>query len=186
MEMQTKFTVADCLQIATGDPLINKIVVLDSESKPQSINNQLYFCTGINSELVSAVSLADGEIVTLNRGNLLGFLKPGLLPDSARLQLSQLRPASSLVNQSQTSDYLGYCFLPDGRYASGVPLANAKDVMDYIEMQKDYQYRVMICDSEDFAVMETVDAKLVYPTEEMLDTFASGFEQQTGEMSMNG
>jgi hypothetical protein len=186
MVKQATFSAADCLRISTDDQLINKVLVVNSESQQQGADNQLYFCRGNEGELLYAVSLADGEIGTLKRSSILGILKPDLLPDSARLQLSQLRPVSSSESQSQASDYFGYCFLQDGRYASGVPLANVKDVMDFVEVQKGYQYRVLICDSEDFAVMETVDGKLVYPTEEMLDTFAARLEQQTEEMSMNG
>lgn len=60
--------------------------------------------------------------------------------------------------RSHEPQYSGYCFLPDGRYTSGVWLCNAKD---YIEMQKDYQHRMMICDRDDFCVFEMIDNRNV-------------------------
>lgn len=40
--------------------------------------------------------------------------------------------------------------------------------MDYVEMQKPYQHKVMLCDRDDFCVMEVVDGKMVFPDEETL------------------
>jgi len=40
--------------------------------------------------------------------------------------------------------------------------------MDYVEMQKLYQHRVMLCDRDDFCVMEVVDGEMVSPDEETL------------------
>ena len=43
--------------------------------------------------------------------------------------------------------------------------------MDYIKLQKMYQHRVLICDRDDFAVMEIVEGKLVFPDEQTLQEF---------------
>ena len=51
----------------------------------------------------------------------------------------------------------------------------------YVEMQKPYQHRVLICDRDDFAVMEVIDGKLIYPDEQTLAGFRQG---QGGEMTM--
>ena len=37
--------------------------------------------------------------------------------------------------------------------------------MDYVEMQKPYQHKVMLCDRDDFSVMEVVAGKMVFPDE---------------------
>lgn len=37
--------------------------------------------------------------------------------------------------------------------------------MDYVEMQKPYQHKVMLCDRDDFCVMEVVAGKMVFPDE---------------------
>ena len=58
--------------------------------------------------------------------------------------------------------------LEDGRYAAGVWLCSEKEAMDYVEMQKPYQHKVMLCDRDDFCVMEVVAGKLVFPDEETL------------------
>ena len=51
-------------------------------------------------------------------------------------------------------------------------------------MQKPYQHRVLICDREDFAVMEVVEGQLIYPTPEALETFRQGEQKQSGGMEM--
>lgn len=51
-------------------------------------------------------------------------------------------------------------------------------------MQKDYQHRVMVCDSDDFCVFEMVEGKLIYPTPEALEEFRRGSQEQGGGMEL--
>ena len=48
-------------------------------------------------------------------------------------------------------------------------------------MQKDYQHRVLICDRDDFAVMEIVEGKLVFPSQQDLQAF---LQQSEGGIQM--
>jgi hypothetical protein len=186
MEKYMEFTAADCLIPGSAEEFVGKVVVESPSSPPHEIQGQLYFCTSIEKEKLSAVSLTDGDIVKIDRHDMLGILKPELLPDSAKLQLSQIRPGCASNLRENEPQYTGYCFLQNGRYASGVALHNQKEVEAYIDMQKDYQHRVMVCDHEDFSVFEMVDGKLIYPSEEMLAEFAARQEQQAdGGMQMN-
>jgi hypothetical protein len=131
-----------------------------------------------------AISLADGERVRWNRSDVLGILKPELLPDEARLHLSQIRPDGALDPRQHTPKYSGYSFLPDGRYTSGVLLCNEQEAVDYIEMQKDYQHRVMVCDSDDFCVFEMVEGKLIHPSPEALEQLRGERREQSGGMEL--
>ena len=110
----------------------------------------------------------------------MGIAKPEILTDHARLQLSQIRPAGALDLKSHQPQYSGYCFLPDGRYTSGVWLCSQKEMQEFIEMQMDYQHRIMICDRNDFCVFEMQEGKLLYPTQEMLETHQKEQEQNGG------
>lgn len=186
MSEKTLFTQEDCLQTGYDISIDGKVIVLKASALPESLReakHQLYFCIGGNGSnpnhigrSIFTVSLADGEKIRWNRSDVLGVLKPELLPDHARLQLSQIRPSGALDLKSNEPQYSGYCFLPDGRYTSGVWLCNAKEVQDYIEMQKDYQHRVMICDRDDFCVFEMIEGNLIHPSPEALE--ASRKEQQ--------
>lgn len=186
MSEKTLFTNEDCLQTGYDISIDGKVIVLKASALPESLReakHQLYFCTGGNGSnpnpigrSIFTVSLADGEKIRWNRSDVLGVIKPELLPDHARLQLSQIRPSGALDLKSNEPQYSGYCFLPDGRYTSGVWLCNAKEVQDYIEMQKDYQHRVMICDRDDFCVFEMIEGNLSHPSPEALE--ASRKEQQ--------
>ena len=46
-----------------------------------------------------------------------------------------------------------------------------EEVWSYARMQKDYQYRVLICDRDDFAVLEFVKGMLVFPDQQDLQKF---------------
>lgn len=191
MNEKMLFTQEDCLQTGYGMSIDGKVIVLNPTSLTEGLRqakHQLYFCYGGNGSkpnpvghAVFAVSLAEGEKIRWNRSDVLGILKPELLPEYARLQLSQIRPADALDLKSHEPQYSGYCFLPDGRYTSGVWLCSAKEVQDYIEMQKEYQHRVMICDRDDFCVLEMIDGELIYPSPEILKAF---FKEQQEQGSM--
>lgn len=190
MSEEALFTQEDCLRIGYDMPINGKVIVIHPSALPEEYRNtkhQLYLCTGGNGSnpypigrSVFTVSLADGEQVRWNRSDVLGIAKPDILSDHARLQLSQIRPAGAPDLKSHEPQYSGYCFLPDGRYTSGVWLCSAKEVQDYIEMQKDYQYRVMICDRDDFCVFEMIDGKLIHPSMEAMETLKKEQQEQDG------
>ena len=156
-----------------------KVVVL-SQDTPEG---QLYFCLCGNGAGANAsgsalflISLRTGEFALKKRSEVIGILNPELLPDSAKLQLSQIRPVGALDLKNYEPKYSGYSFLPDGRYASGVWLCTEQEALDYVEMQKPYQHRIMICDRDDFCVLELQEGRLLHPTEEAIEAFrqASG------------
>jgi len=180
----------DCLRTGYDMSIVGKVIVLHPSALPEGFRqakHQLYFCTGGNGSnpnpigrAIFTVSLAEGEKIRWNRSDILGILKPELLPEYARLQLSQIRPNGALDLKYHEPRYSGYCFLPDGRYTSGVSLCSAKEVRDYIEMQKDYQHRVMICDREDFCVFEMIAGQIVHPSPEAMEAFLKEQQEQGG------
>ena len=102
--------------------------------------------------------------------------------------LSQQRTATvqelceALDLHGHSPEYSGYSFLPDGRYASGVWLANPEEVWSYVMMQKDYQYRILICDRDDFAVLEMLEGRMIFPDVQSLEQFQQA--QKDGGMEM--
>lgn len=189
METKQLYTPNDYEAIKREDSIACKVVVLDRQVLPEGYSNQLFFCTGghgaeadVIGETVFLVSLSDGEFGRWRRTDAAGILKPGLLPDSARLQLSQIRPPGAKDLREHEPSYSGYCFLPDGRYASGVWLCDEKEVMDYVELQKPYQYHIKICDRLEFCVMEIKEQKLIFPSQEELQAFAG--QEETGGLEM--
>lgn len=190
MKENMLFTPLDCRQIGYDFSIAGKVVILCASSMPEndrSAENQLYFCTGgfgskpnPSGRAVFAVSLENGEQTRWNRSDIMGIAKPEILTDHARLQLSQIRPAGALDLKSHQPQYSGYCFLPDGRYTSGVWLCSQKEMQEFIEMQMDYQHRIMICDRNDFCVFEMQEGKLLYPTQEMLEAHQKEQEQNGG------
>lgn len=185
------FTQEDCTETGYAMSIANKVIVLKQSSLPEEYRNpneQLYFCKGGNGSnsnpigrSILAVSLANGELIRWNRSDVLGILKPELLPDSARLHLSQIRPSGALDLARYEPKYSGYSFLSDGRYASGVALCSEQEVKDYIEMQKDYQHRIMICDSDDFCVFEMEQGIVIHPSRETIEAH----QKEQGGMKMD-
>lgn len=181
MEAKEIYTASDCAETGSSCSIKGKVVVLNREALPHNCQNQLFFClcgngAGSNPSgcAVFLGSLYTGEFSLKNRSEVIGILKPKLLPDSAKLQLSQIRPVGALDLKSHEPKYSGCSFLPDDRYTAGVWLCNEKEVMDYIEMQKDYQHRVMICDRDDFCVFEIIKGEIIHPSPEAVEAFRSG------------
>ena len=171
-----RFRFEDCRETGDGFPITNKVVLLADSALLSKKHGQIFFCMGgagaeTRNGDVFLVSLSDGEGCRCSRRDVVGTLKPELLPDEAKLQLSQIRPIGAADMDTHAPEYSGYSFLPDGRYASGVWLCSTEEVKDYVEMQKDYQHRVLICDRDDFAVMEIVEGKMVFPDEQALREF---------------
>ena len=181
MTERNAFTQEDCSETGYAMSIAGRVIVLKQSSLPEKYQDslhQLYFCNGGNGSnpnpigrSIFTVSLADGTYVRWNRSDVLGILKPGLLPDLAQLHLSQIRPCGASDLRGTEPKYSGYSFLPDGRYSAGVWLSNEKEAFAYIEMQKDYQHKVMICDRNDFCVFEMVKGKVIYPSQEVIDAF---------------
>ena len=183
MERRLTYTAADCSATGLSCGIQGKVVVISHDSQER----QLYFClcgngAGINpsGSAVFLVSLRTGEFALKNRSEVIGILNPELLPDSAKLQLSQIRPVGALDLKNHEPKYSGYSFLPDGRYASGV--CTEQEALDYVEMQKPYQHRIMLCDRDDFCVLELQDDKLIHPTEKEMEAFQQN--SQDGGMTM--
>ena len=184
------FTHEDCDQTGYGFSLKNKVVVLPRSVLPDDHPGQLFFCTGGNGanpnpigRSVFLVSLSTGEPCRFFRSDVMGTLKPELLPEDEKLQLSQIRPGGAADLKTPEPQYSGYSFLQDGRYAAGVWLCSPEEVRDYVEMQKPYQHRVLICDRNDFSVMEIINGQMVFPTQEDIEAYRQG-QQKGGGMEM--
>lgn len=167
---QRIYTEEDCETAGHEIVLKGKVIVLRPGVLQKGPDHQLAFCIGGGGANANPkyhwlflADLKDGEVMRCNREDVIGILKPELLPEEEKLQLSQIRPIGAVPLNGNTPLYSGYSFLEDGRYAAGVWLCSEEEVFDYVEMQSPYQHRVMVCDSDDFCVMEVVDGKQTFP-----------------------
>ena len=181
----------DCVETGSVCSLKGKVVVLKESAQEAGFGRQLYYCTGGKGANANAlgksvflVNLKNGEFERCARDHVLGVLKPELLPAEEKLQLSQIRPPGALPLENHEPQYSGYSFLEDGRYAAGVWLCNEKEAMEYVEMQKPYQHRIMLCDRNDFCVWEVRGGRQVYPTQEALEQMRQGLEGSQGPIQM--
>ena len=177
MERQTEekdgkriYTAEDCEETGNSMCLTEKVIVVRPDAFPGSVGNQLYFCMGGDGaepdpvgQEVSGVSLDNGEKICLKRSQVLGTLKPHLLPEQAKLQLSQIRPVGALPIEENIPLYSGRCYREDGSYLAGVCLCNEKEAMDYVWMQRPYQNIVMLYDQDGSGVVEALAGKLIFP-----------------------
>lgn len=165
------YTGADCLADGPRIPLNGRVIVLDPAFLPEEERcglRQLAVCLEQAAEenggegLLAAVSLAHGEYERWSPRAVLGVLRPDLLPESAKLQLSQVRPGCLRSSLQRSPPFTGYCFLPDGRYTVGIGLEDEQEAAAYALLQSSYQHRVLICNSEALGVLEMIDGKLRY------------------------
>ena len=182
------YTHEDCEQTGQID-LYQKVVLYAGEQLAKSSPGQLFLCVEKDRqdrdgqpEMVDLISLSNGEWYLGKRKDIVGILKPEVLPDEAKLPLSQICRHETRDFEQKEPLFSGYSFLPDGRYSAGVWLYSLQEVMDYVELQKPYQHRVLICDRDDFAVMEVVNGQMVFPTPEQMESFRQ--EQKGGGMEM--
>ena len=185
------FTHEDCDQTGYGFSLKDKVVVLSQSVLPDEHPGQLFFCSGGNGanpqpigRTVFLTSLTTGENCRFSRSDVIGTLKPELLPEDAKLQLSQIRPSEAMDISTHEPQYSGYSFLEDGRYAAGVWLCSPQEVQDYVAMQAPYQHRVLICDRDDFSVMEVVNGQVVFPAQKDIEAYLNSQQEQKGGMEM--
>ena len=115
------YTDRDCVETGSGCSLKGKVVVLKESALEAGFGRQLYYCTGGNGangnalgKSVFLVNLKNGEFERCTRDHVLGVLKPELLPDEEKLQLSQIRPPGALPLENHEPQYSGYSFLEDG------------------------------------------------------------------------
>lgn len=54
-----------------------------------------------------------------------------------------------------------------------------------MELQKPYQHRIMICDRDDFNVLEVIKGEMIHLSKEDLEAFLSEQEQSGHSMRMN-
>jgi hypothetical protein len=166
------YTKKDCIEAGSSCSIKGKVAVLNREALAPGDEGQLYFCLCGNGAAanppgcaVFLVSLHTGAFSLKRRSEVIGVLKPELLPDSAKLRLSQIRPIRALELERHEPKYSGRCSLPDGGYTAGVWLYSEQEARNYIEIQRRYQHRVMICNRDDFCVLEMVEGKLLQPAQ---------------------
>lgn len=109
------------------------------------------------------VDLGDGKKKCISRSKVIGIPKPGCLPRTALLHLSQVIPKG---DGTQDKLFLGYSFLKDGRYVGAVYLKNQCAAEKYVLLQAPYQYRVLLCDDDDHIALDIVEGKQVFPLRE--------------------
>ncbi len=196
MENTKIFTIDDCVKDSSyNEDFVGKIIVM----KPETFNEryqdgcyQLWLaqhgngcCPTARGRMVKATCLYDGECTEWRRENFHGTIKTELLPDWAQLKLSQMKLHSVANEHELTPKYSGYSFLENGRYNVGVGLYSEKEVIEYVELQKPYQHRIMICDHNDFNVLELVKGEVIHPSKEALEAFKAECEQRNEGMQMN-
>lgn len=72
--------------------------------------------TSIFTLYLQTAALRNGESEWCRKQDVIELLRPELLSDPAKLQLSQIRPIDVADRSEHTPEYSGCSFLPDGRY----------------------------------------------------------------------
>ena len=164
------YTEKDCEPCDSPQCLKNRVVVLRQEEK----TGQLFLCVGGEGAGILAekgalrlICLENGERHIGWRENVTGIFQPALLGERERLHLSQICPDGR--KPEGNGQYLGYCFLKDGRMSDGVALKNMEEARRYVLMQKRYQYRIKICMLDGQVILEEKEGRRVKPSGDLLE-----------------
>lgn len=186
MEPKEQYIEQDCSEEGPSCSMQGRVVVLRQKGLPPGNPDQLYFCLCGNGAgarpkgiALFLISLYTGDFSLHKRGEVIGVLKPELLPDSAKLRLSHIRPVNALSLSCHAPLYRGLCFFQDGRYAGGADLCGETEAMAYAELQMPYQHRVLICGKEGSFVLEIMAGKLVCPAPRVWNERMNMFREVT-------
>ena len=145
---------ADHVSIKRKVVLLRKHAFSDRESR-------IFYCLGglganiqYSDGTIRLVDLMNAEVVVGKRQDVIGIVRPEELTDQARLQISQITPCYG-CRDGREAAYRGVVFLPDGRFTDAVYLDNWRAVMAYVDLQKEYQYRIEIFNRQDRCVFCT-------------------------------
>ena len=146
--------------------LAGKVILLNEPSSGKG--SAFAYCYKDNGVQIYVVDLLDGKKKTVFRSCVVGIPKPGHMSAPELLHLSQITPD---IKGDREKLYRGYAFLEDGRYVGAVYLQGEAAAMEYVALQAPYQYRVMLCDSDDYSVLEVLDGKVIFPAEEAIQEY---------------
>lgn len=105
-----------------------------------------------------------------NKKDVVGELNPERISEKDCLMLGLVKPVEDTgVLKGKRNHFYGYCFLRNETYQGAVHLCSEKELEAYVRLQSKYQYRVMICDTSDYIVLEVEEGTVVFPTKEMLE-----------------
>lgn len=117
---------------------------------PENRKSQTFHCP-------SGFLIYWGGMALLEQRDVVGVLRPELLGEKERLQLSQNPSIWGAGFMDIPQNILDTVFCRMDAMRQGIMLANPEEVWSYVMMQKDYQYRILICDRDDFAVLEMLE-----------------------------
>ena len=117
--------------------------------------------------------------------NILGVLKPGSITEKDKLMLALIKPVTE--ETTEELGFWGYCHLKNGTYLKPVRLDSERELRAYVSLQKNYQSRVMVCDDEDYIVLDIQDGRLAFPDmEQALREPPAALELESGTKGGNG
>lgn len=157
-----QYTEADCMDFAGKPYTIHKrVIVLSGAGKAALIekSGQLFYCLGGSgadllhqSGAIVGISLLTGQKEIMDRKEVLGILQPGRLLWSERKVLAEISPGNHI--REPFTRYLCYCLLGERLLAGGVWVHSWEDVVAYIELQREYQDCIVVCDQNERTIFE--------------------------------
>lgn len=167
------YTEEDCLERGSPESWKGKVIAIKQEAVPRDTGEQLFVCMEEAEEYlfdrkqVPVISLADRTYHLVSENAIIGALKPELLTDEARTQLSMIPSASRPAFGQQDWEFTGYCYLKNGQYSVGVWLHDIDAVKKYLELQEPYQNHIQICDWNDLTVLQVEHGCYVFRDDQM-------------------
>ena len=158
-----EFTEKDCMQTEKEISIRTGWWFFPSKVLPEHYTGQLFFCTNIQKTENPRHSIA--HLVSLSTGEAWHSLEQGCGWCAATRNCWGKGTALALPDPSiwghldlhgHSPEYSGYSFLPDGRYASGYG-SKSRGSMELCNDAEGLPVSVLICDRDDFAVLEMLE-----------------------------
>jgi hypothetical protein len=67
------------------------------------------------------------------------------------------------MESKEIEEFLGYCFDASGHYDLAVALKGVQQAVEYVNLNKGSQYRVLVTGVDDCIVIEAIERTIVFP-----------------------
>lgn len=96
--------------------------------------------------------------------DILGVLKKEWVPSAFKRMAADI-----CITSCRTPEFYGYVLDKTGYHSQATPLADIRDVEEYITLQKEIQHEIRITDTDDCLLLKIQEGQLIYPLMETME-----------------
>lgn len=156
-----------CYDLKDFNDLKGKVVTIKSiHGRPFNDARAVFLCLdeAPDGGYLHVISSSQREC-GIRYDDILGVLKKEYIPDRFKKEVANI----SIKDAYERTNFYGYALDERGYDTPGTPLADIKDVEEYVSLQKEIQHEIRITDMDDCLLLHIVEGQLVFPHIETME-----------------